>query len=90
MFLLLLGILDFLVAIGIICLQYDYIGFGMALAIIVYLLIKAFIFNYELAAALYVIIGVYVGLMLIGLHTVFAFLAAFYLLHRGYVIIAKR
>jgi len=78
-----MGFADLLSAFIILLLHFDVVGWRLAIIVAAYLFTKAYAFRGDFASILDGITGLYVLLLMFGLHTFLAYIFVIYLLQKG-------
>ncbi len=77
------GTLDFLTALVILSLQWDFGAWNLGLAGTCYLTLKWFMFRESLQSIFDLTIGIYILLLILGWHSIISYVAAGYLLQKA-------
>lgn len=79
----LLGIIDLIIALIFILVQWD-IGIKYAAIAAIYLIVKGIIFIFDIASVIDLITGVYLILVILGIHSAFSVIFIIWLAQKGF------
>jgi len=78
-----MGMLDLISALVLILIHFDIIGWKLGFVVALYLFIKAYAFKGDIASILDGVCGIYVLLVMFGLHTGFTYVVVFYFIQKA-------
>lgn len=83
----LLGFIDLIAAFVFILVQWN-IGMKIAVIAAIYLIVKSLLFIGDIASVIDLIAGIYLILVLVGVHSAFSFIFVIWLLQKGFFSLA--